>query len=93
MLKETKEGVLLEIFVSPNAKKNEIVGINEWRKRLDIKIKAPPVEGKANKEIVKFLSKYFGDVEIVSGEKSQKKTILIKNKSLKEVEDIIKKVI
>ncbi|ADG13144.1 protein of unknown function DUF167 [Methanocaldococcus infernus ME] len=92
MLRECKEGTLLDIIVTPNAKKTEIVGRDEWRNRLEVKVKAPPVEGKANKEIIKFFSKLFGDVEIVAGEKSSKKTILIR-KPLKEVEEILNSLI
>ena len=73
-----KKGILIDVEISPNAKKNEIGGINEWRKRLIIKIKAQPIEGKANKEIIKFLKKIFKkDVEIVSGLTSSQKTVLV----------------
>lgn len=74
IIKESREGVLIDIDVQANAKKNEIVGINEWRKRLSIKIKAPATEGKANKEIIKFFKEIFKkDVEIVSGKLNPQK--------------------
>ncbi len=85
-LKETKEGTLLFVYVQPKAKKNEIEGIDEWRGRLKVKIQAPPVEGKANKELVKFLSKVLGaDVEIVRGETSREKDLLVKGLKAEEV--------
>ena len=78
-LKETKGGTLLLIYVQPKAKKNAIEGIDEWRGRLKVKIKAPPVEGKANKEVVKFLSKLLdAEVEIVKGETSREKDLVVK---------------
>ncbi len=84
-LKEEKDGFKLKVWVQPNAKKNEING--ESGGYLKIKIKAPPVEGKANKELLRFLSKVLGvkikDLEIKMGEKSKKKVILIKTKDLK----------
>ncbi len=80
IIKESKDGVLIDIDVQANAKKNEITGINEWRKRLVIKIKAPATEGKANKEIIKFFKDIFKkDVEIVAGKLNPQKTILIKD--------------
>ena len=78
-LKDTKDGALLLIYVQPKAKKNGIEGVDEWRGRLKVKIKAPPVEGKANKEVVKFLSKLLGaEVELVRGETSREKDLLVK---------------
>ncbi|WP_297420910.1 DUF167 domain-containing protein [Thermococcus sp.] len=86
VLKETKEGTLLLVYVQPNAKKDTVEGVDEWRGRLKVKIKAPPVEGKANKEVVKFFSKLLGvEVEIVNGETSREKDLLIKGMSPEEV--------
>lgn len=71
-IKETKDGVLLSIYVQPKAKNNAIEGVDEWRGRLKVRIAAPPVEGKANKEVVKFFSKLLGaEVSIVRGETSR----------------------
>ena len=86
-----KKGVLIDVEISPNAKKNEIGGINEWGKRIIIKIKAQPIEGKANKEIIKFLKKTFKrDVEIVSGLTSSQKTILVIGADKKEIINMLK---
>ena len=85
-----KKGVLIDVDISPNAKKNEIEGINKWRKRIIIKIKAQPTEGKANKEIIKFLKKTFNkDIEIVSGLTSSQKTILVVSANKGEIKNII----
>ncbi len=85
-LKETKEGTLLLIHVQPKAKKNSIEGIDEWRGRLKVKIKAPPVDGKANKEVVRFLSKLLGaEVEIAKGETSREKDLLVRGLGAEDV--------
>lgn len=68
----------LKLRIIPNAKKSEIVG---WldEQTLKIKIHAPPVEGKANDELVRFLSKSWGikksEIRIVSGETGRDKVI------------------
>ena len=94
IIKESKDGVLIDIDVQANAKKNEITGINEWRKRLAIKVKAPATEGKANKEIIKFFKEIFKkDVEIVAGKLNPQKTILIKDIKKDEVVKILKNLI
>ncbi|WP_054841071.1 DUF167 family protein [Thermococcus peptonophilus] len=90
-IKETKDGgVLLLIYVQPKAKKNAVEEVDEWRGRLKVRIAAPPVEGKANKEVVKFFSKLLGgEVSIVRGETSREKDLLVKGGL--SVEEIKKK--
>lgn len=77
MIKQTKDGLLLNIKISPNSKTNEIILEDEFAK---IKITAQPIEGKANKAVIEFLSKNFKipktSIKIVKGETSKEKTIL-----------------
>ena len=79
MIKQTKEGLVVSFRISPNAKKNEIIKENDVVK---IKITAQPVDGKANKAVVEFLSKTFKipktSIVILKGETSKDKTILFK---------------
>ena len=65
----------LLVKVIPNAEKNEIKDFKGGI--LYVKISAPPVKGKANKELLKFLKRKFEvkDIKIVSGEKSRLKTL------------------
>ena len=79
MIKEVKEGLLVNIRVSPNASKNEIIISDDMIK---LKITSQPVEGKANKAVIEFLSKQLkvpkSNFEITKGQTSKDKTILIK---------------
>jgi hypothetical protein len=78
------DDIYVDIEVSPRADDFALVGYNPWRKTLEVKIKSPPLKGRANKEIVKEFSKLTGrQVELVSGLKSQKKTIKIMGMSKK----------
>lgn len=80
--------VFVDIEVSPNSNKFQISGFNEWRNRFEIRIKQVPQKGKANKEIVKELSKIFNcDVSISKGEKSSQKTIVCYNVSIEDILD------
>lgn len=65
----------LLVKVIPNAEKNEIKDFKGGI--LYVKISAPPVKGKANRELLKFLKRKFEvkDIKIVSGEKSRLKTL------------------
>jgi len=74
-----EEKVILNLKVQPNSSKNKIAGIYDGDK-LKINIKAPAVEGAANKELIKFLSKEFKVPKseiILKGETSKKKQIIL----------------
>lgn len=78
--------LIIKIKISPGASKNEIIKTADSTK---IKITAPPVDGKANKALVEFLSKKFKipktSVLIIKGETSKEKTILFKVSDAKKI--------
>jgi uncharacterized protein len=77
-IKQTPEGILVKIEVSPQSDKFQITGYNKWRETLEVKVKALPTKGKANLEVIKEFSRLTGrNVEIISGNKSQQKTLHI----------------
>ena len=87
----TKDGILLEVEVSPKSDKFKISGYNEWRKALEVKIKSVPQKGKANKEIINEFSKITKHhVEILSGHKSHHKTLKIYDMNQKELLELLK---
>ena len=57
MFKIKDNFVTFKIKVQPNSSKNKIGDI--YGDAIKINIKAPAVDGAANKELIKFLSKYF----------------------------------
>jgi len=63
--------------VIANAKRGEILDLGEGA--LKVKLTVPPVDGKANKELIKVLAGYFGvkkrDVIIKSGLRSREKVV------------------
>jgi uncharacterized protein (TIGR00251 family) len=67
--------VTLRIRVIPNAKKTEFAGYREGE--LLLRLNAPPVDGKANKAALEFVSRYFdvprSGVLLVGGERSRHK--------------------
>lgn len=75
----------LRIKVIPKSPKNEITEIMEdsdGDQTIKIRIKAVPEKGKANAELIKFLSKELGipreNISIISGKSDQLKLIKIK---------------
>ncbi len=77
---ELDKEVYIRVKVKPNADKDEILeAIDET---LKIKISAVPEKNKANKKLIKFLSKVFDvkkqNITIVSGSKDRIKLVKIK---------------
>ncbi len=70
----------LKLKISPNASKCEII---KTETEIKIKLTAQPIEGKANKCLIEFLSKTFkipkSNIEILKGETGREKTLLFKN--------------
>ena len=87
MIKQTDKGAMVSFKISPNAKKNEII---KDESGIKIKITAQPVEGKANKALIEFLSKQFKipktSIKIVKGETSKDKTILFEISESEKIE-------
>jgi uncharacterized protein len=83
-----EKGIVLRVKVSPNAKKTEIGDVVS--DRLTVRLSSPPVEGKANKELVKFLAKKLrvapSNIEILQGKTSREKVLLIHGTDQKVVE-------
>lgn len=75
------DDLLLNLYVQPNAKQDEIVG--EYDNKLKIRITAPPVDNKANKYLLKFLAKIFAvsasRVLLIRGENQRNKQVKILN--------------
>lgn len=70
----------IKIKLLPRSSINQIVETDETGE-IKIKIKSPPVDGEANKELIKFLSKEWdmpkSKIKILKGEKSKHKIIEI----------------
>jgi len=86
-LRETAEGVILEVQLQPRASRNEVVGPHG--DGLKIRITAAPVAGAASKQLLKFLAKALklprNHLSIQSGTTSRNKSIAIQGVSKAEV--------
>lgn len=73
------DDLIISCHLQPKASKTEVVGLHG--DALKVRIKAAPVEGKANAELIRFLAKEFAvskrDVVLISGELSRQKRIRI----------------
>ena len=84
-------GLTFAVRIVPRASRSEIVG--EHGGALRIRIAAPPVEGAANRELVRTLAKIFklpqNAVEIVSGASSKNKTVRVRGADAAMLEQLI----
>ncbi len=71
------DDLTIKIKVEPRSSRPGIVG--RYGDALKVKLSSPPVEGKANKELIGILAGEFGihkkDVEIISGHSSKNKVV------------------
>jgi len=75
------EKLYLECSIQPKSREDKIVGtVGDL---LKIRLTAPPIDGKANKHLIKYLSKQFkvkqSAITIVSGHTSRQKRLCIEN--------------
>lgn len=71
----------IAIKVIPLASRNSIEKVEGFDYDYKVKVTAPPVKGRANKEVIKLLAKHFktkkGNISIIKGGKEQIKLVAI----------------
>ncbi len=79
----------LSVRVQPNASRSEIIQFTNGI--LQVRVAAPPVKGKANKELIAFLGQILGisksSLSIIKGPTSRNKVITIDGLSYEEVKE------
>ena len=87
--KEDDRGVTLKVRVQPGASRDEIIGVVEGALR--IRLTSPPVEGAANKQCIRFLSKKLrigkSHISILHGERGREKILRVEGLTSGEIRD------
>lgn len=90
LLREDEDGVILAVTVQPASKRVGIVGIDIWRGRLQVAVKAQPQKGAANEAVCELLSEAFDTplvfVDIISGHRSRQKSVRFRETTLSAIE-------
>ena len=81
-IKASKDGIVLEVEVVPGSRESRFpAGFNEWRGRLEAKVRAPPEDGQANAELCALVAEALGvpgaAVRVASGHTSRRKGIAV----------------
>ncbi|SHI09995.1 DUF167 family protein YggU [Ferrimonas marina] len=78
-VRQQGESLLLNLYIQPKASRDALVG--EHGDEFKVAITAPPVDGKANSHLIKYLAKQFkvakGQITIVKGELGRHKQLRI----------------
>ena len=73
------EVLTLTLHVQPGAKRTEVMGLHG--EALKIRLAAPPIEGRANEALLKFIAERFGvplrQVELKQGGQSRHKVVAV----------------
>jgi hypothetical protein len=87
--REDGDALVLTLHVQPGAKRTEIAGTHG--EALKIRVKAPPVEGKANTELLRYLAAVFGvplrQITLVHGDSSRHKVLRVERPALRPDRD------
>ena len=82
------EAFLLDVLVQPRASRARIGPVHEGR--LKVAVTAPPVDGEANRAVLELLARSLGvargQLEVVRGESSRRKTVRVRGASLAALE-------
>lgn len=82
---------MLEVLVAPRAKRSQVVGLHGGFPK--IALAAPPIEGRANEELVDFLKGLLGvpgrNLELVRGGTSRRKAVLIREVAPERVAQLL----
>jgi hypothetical protein len=79
--------ITLTLHIQPGAKKTEFAGLHG--DALKIRLAAPPVDGKANEALVRFVAETLGlaksAVELKSGQTSRRKVLEVRGTSVEAI--------
>ncbi|MBD0357521.1 MAG: DUF167 domain-containing protein [Actinomycetota bacterium] len=91
-LTPARDGILLNLRVSPGAKRTSIEG-PYGENALKLRVASPPVDGKANAEVESFLAESLGvrgsNVAVIRGTSSRDKVVLVRGVEAATVREIL----
>ncbi len=89
-IRPAPDGTAIDVEASPGARETKVpAGYNPWRKRLLVKLRAPPERGRANGELIEALARLLGvppaNIEITSGATDSRKSVRVRGISREAV--------
>jgi len=88
---EGEDGCTFGVHVVPRSQRNAVVGL--YGEALRVRVKAPPVGGKANRALRAFLAERLGvpteAVEVISGHASRHKVVRVRGVRAEQVRALL----
>ena len=88
---QTSDGIIFEVRVIARASSVGIVG--DYEGAVKVRLSSPPVDGAANAELIRLISKKLGvsksSVAIVSGETSKTKRLRVTGVTAQKLRDVL----
>jgi uncharacterized protein len=88
---ERPDGIEFAVRAVPRASKTEIAG--EMDGAVKVRVASPPVDGAANKELIRYLAKRLGvpkaDMELVSGLAARSKVFRVRGITARQLRDAL----
>lgn len=92
ILRQTRKGLEIRVRVNPNSSRESISYSESGG--LAVKLKSPPVDGRANKELIRLISRILGiapgKISLIRGGASREKTLLVEEVDEKDALDRFK---
>lgn len=89
--REKRDTLTITLHVQPKARKTEIIGAHG--DALKVKVAAPPVDGAANDELIKFFAKFLGvpksRIELKQGGQSRHKVLEVEGVTAGELTSLL----
>lgn len=89
----TRQGLELDVSVIPNARRTEVVGLYDGALR--VRLHAPPVDGKANEALLRWLAECLGvgraTVQLLRGQTSRRKTVRVDVPATTDIETLLER--
>jgi uncharacterized protein (TIGR00251 family) len=93
-VQQTSEGLCFKVFVQPRSSRNMISGLHQ--DALKVKLKAPPVDGAANKMCIEYLAKLLGvaksSLEITAGLTGRNKTLFVRTETQAQRDELCRRI-
>lgn len=86
-IEQRDEAVHLALRVTPRSRRDEVAGVHG--DRLRVRLQSPPVDGKANRALVRFLGRALAvpgsAVVLIRGERGREKTVAIEGRTVEDI--------
>ncbi len=80
-VRETSEGILIDVAVRAGARETRVTGYDRWRRAVTVDLAAVPRRGEANRALEAFVESLGGRqcaATVVRGATSRRKTVLVR---------------